>query len=239
MPSFLSFPFLRFPFFSSLFCMPSFLSFPFLRFPFFSPLFSPLIVPFPQRLGSLSYFAGAEKKDDRVLVPDLGSLTSIYDRSLHLPPISFLFPFSLLILNPFRFPLLGLANCSHSQPFSFSFVRARELFYYLKGGRVDYGEEHSNAYGHSQFGRLYEPGFISYLSPFYDLNYYLKTFASIALAARQPLSSDPKWYLQDTILNGMKTIPFTLLAILPERRSFEYSSKCSPTRLGKHRVQWL
>ncbi|KAJ8574282.1 hypothetical protein K7X08_026087 [Anisodus acutangulus] len=32
-----------------------------------------------QRLGGLSYFAGAEKKDDRVLVPDLGSLTSIYD----------------------------------------------------------------------------------------------------------------------------------------------------------------
>jgi len=33
-----------------------------------------------QRLGGLSYFAGAEKKDDRVLVPDLGSLTSIHDR---------------------------------------------------------------------------------------------------------------------------------------------------------------
>ncbi|GFY91406.1 alpha/beta-Hydrolases superfamily protein [Actinidia rufa] len=32
------------------------------------------------RLGSLSYFAGAEKKDERVLVPDLGSLTSVYDR---------------------------------------------------------------------------------------------------------------------------------------------------------------
>ncbi|KAF2301636.1 hypothetical protein GH714_028439 [Hevea brasiliensis] len=30
-------------------------------------------------LGGLSYFAGAEK-DDKVLVPDLGSLTSIYDR---------------------------------------------------------------------------------------------------------------------------------------------------------------
>lgn len=28
----------------------------------------------------MSYFAGAEKKDERVLVPDLGSLTSIYDR---------------------------------------------------------------------------------------------------------------------------------------------------------------
>ncbi|KAJ6721898.1 ALPHA/BETA-HYDROLASES SUPERFAMILY PROTEIN [Salix viminalis] len=67
------------------------------------------------RLGGLSYFAGAEEKDERVLVPDLGSLTSIYDR-------------------------------------------ARELFYYLKGGQVDYGEEHSKAYGHSQFGRTYEQG---------------------------------------------------------------------------------
>ncbi|XP_039055372.1 lipase-like [Hibiscus syriacus] len=67
------------------------------------------------KFGSVSYFAGAEKKDERVLVPDLGSLTSIYDR-------------------------------------------ARELFYYLKGGRVDYGEEHSKASGHSQFGRLYEQG---------------------------------------------------------------------------------
>lgn len=33
------------------------------------------------------------------------------------------------------------------------------MFYYLKGGRVDYGEEHSNTYGHSQFGRVYERGF--------------------------------------------------------------------------------
>ncbi|KAL5543306.1 hypothetical protein UlMin_011016, partial [Ulmus minor] len=36
------------------------------------------------RLGGLSYFAGAEKKDERVLVPDLGSLTSIYDRAWEL-----------------------------------------------------------------------------------------------------------------------------------------------------------
>uniref|UniRef100_J3NEJ9 Uncharacterized protein n=1 Tax=Oryza brachyantha TaxID=4533 RepID=J3NEJ9_ORYBR len=33
-----------------------------------------------QRLVGLSYFAGAEKKDDCVLVPDLGSLTCIHDR---------------------------------------------------------------------------------------------------------------------------------------------------------------
>jgi len=39
-----------------------------------------LIALIEQRLGGLSYFGGAEKKDERVLVPDLGSLTSIYDR---------------------------------------------------------------------------------------------------------------------------------------------------------------
>jgi len=39
--------------------------------------------------------------------------------------------------------------------------RARELFYYLKGGEVDYGEEHSKACGHPQFGRIYEQGFCS------------------------------------------------------------------------------
>uniref|UniRef100_A0A804N3L6 Glutathione S-transferase family protein n=2 Tax=Zea mays TaxID=4577 RepID=A0A804N3L6_MAIZE len=57
----------------------------------------------------------AKKKDDRVLVTDLGSLTSIHDR-------------------------------------------ARELFYYLKGAQVDYGEEHSKACGHNRFGRIYHIG---------------------------------------------------------------------------------
>ena len=36
--------------------------------------------------------------------------------------------------------------------------RARELFYYLKGGQVDYGEEHSRMCGHSQFGKNYGKG---------------------------------------------------------------------------------
>ncbi|KAL5583218.1 hypothetical protein UlMin_015660 [Ulmus minor] len=61
----------------------------------------------------VSDFSGAEKKDERVLMPDLGSLTSIYNG-------------------------------------------AQELFYYLKGGKVDYGEEHSKACGHSQFGHYPE-----------------------------------------------------------------------------------
>ncbi|CAL5075929.1 unnamed protein product [Urochloa decumbens] len=67
------------------------------------------------RLGGLSYFAGAEEKDARVLVPDLGALTSVHDR-------------------------------------------ARELFYYLKGGRVDYGESHSAEHSHARFGRTYARG---------------------------------------------------------------------------------
>ncbi|CAN6165905.1 unnamed protein product [Urochloa humidicola] len=67
------------------------------------------------RLGGLSYFAGAEEKDDHVLVPNLGALTSVHDR-------------------------------------------ARELFYYLKGGRVDYGEAHSTEHNHARYGRTYTHG---------------------------------------------------------------------------------
>ncbi|CAG8511807.1 6100_t:CDS:2, partial [Scutellospora calospora] len=35
--------------------------------------------------------------------------------------------------------------------------RAVEMFYQIKGGRVDYGKEHAQEYGHSRFGREY-PG---------------------------------------------------------------------------------
>jgi hypothetical protein len=68
-----------------------------------------------QKLGSLSYWGGAEQRYDRILVPDLGALTSIHDR-------------------------------------------ACLLFYYLKGGTVDYGLKRSQQFGHSRFGRTYEQG---------------------------------------------------------------------------------
>ncbi|RWW81118.1 hypothetical protein BHE74_00010516, partial [Ensete ventricosum] len=48
-----------------------------------------------------------------------------------------------------RMPFLG---CSIMR------ALARELFYYLKGGQVDYGEEHSLQFGHLQFGKIYEQG---------------------------------------------------------------------------------
>ncbi|CAI6002798.1 unnamed protein product [Closterium sp. NIES-64] len=67
------------------------------------------------KFGGISYFGGAEYRHDKVLVPDLGSLTSIHDR-------------------------------------------ARDLFYYLKGGTVDYGVEHSAACGHDRFGKTYAQG---------------------------------------------------------------------------------
>ncbi|XP_024533504.1 uncharacterized protein LOC9636773 isoform X2 [Selaginella moellendorffii] len=73
------------------------------------------------KLGTISYWAGAEKKYGRVLVPDLGSLTILV--------------------------------------FLFFFVSsACELFYFLKGGTVDYGASHSSEYGHARFGRTFEQG---------------------------------------------------------------------------------
>ena len=33
--------------------------------------------------------------------------------------------------------------------------RACEIFYQIKGGRVDYGEKHAQTFGHARFGRTY------------------------------------------------------------------------------------
>lgn len=38
-------------------------------------------------------------------------------------------------------------------PFSSNWDRACEMYAYLKGGRVDYGEAHSRAHGHARYGR--------------------------------------------------------------------------------------
>ncbi len=42
-------------------------------------------------------------------------------------------------------------------PFSSNWDRACELYAFIKGGTVDYGEEHSRKHGHARFGRTY-PG---------------------------------------------------------------------------------
>ncbi|OEK91391.1 hypothetical protein AST07_08270 [Staphylococcus saprophyticus] len=39
--------------------------------------------------------------------------------------------------------------------FSSNHDRATELYYYIKGGRVDYGQAHAEKYGHDRYGRTY------------------------------------------------------------------------------------
>ncbi|XP_074274410.1 uncharacterized protein LOC141598609 [Silene latifolia] len=120
------------------------------------------------RLGGLSYFAGAEKKDEKVLVPDLGSLTSIYDR-------------------------------------------ARELFYYLKGGQVDYGEEHSKACGHSQFGTVYKQGNYPQWDEDHPIHFVGHSAGAQVVRVLQQMLADkafkgyetnPNWVLSITSLSG-------------------------------------
>eukprot|EP00127_Corallochytrium_limacisporum_P002829 Clim_evm8s142 gene=Clim_evmTU8s142 len=41
-------------------------------------------------------------------------------------------------------------------PISSSYDRARELFYQIKGGTVDYGADHGTRFGHARFGKTYE-----------------------------------------------------------------------------------
>lgn len=45
-------------------------------------------------------------------------------------------------------------------PVSSNYDRALELYYYIKGGIVDYGAAHAKKYGHNRFGRTY-PGIYS------------------------------------------------------------------------------
>lgn len=53
--------------------------------------------------------------------------------------------------------LLGKgAVVAQLSPYASSHDRAVELFYTLKGGRADYGEEHSCRFGHARFGRCFD-----------------------------------------------------------------------------------
>ncbi|CAA6654193.1 unnamed protein product [Spirodela intermedia] len=161
------------------------------------------------RLGSLSYFGGAEKKDDRVLVPDLGSLTSVHDR-------------------------------------------ARELFYYLKGGRVDFGEEHSRACGHRRFGRVYEQGhypewdehhpahFVGHSAGVQVVRVLQKMLADKAFEGYESTSED--WVLSVTSLSGALngTTRTYMDGMMPEDwKSVKLVSLLQLCRLGCIVYEWL
>ncbi|CAA7388670.1 unnamed protein product [Spirodela intermedia] len=161
------------------------------------------------RLGSLSYFGGAEKKDDRVLVPDLGPLTSVHDR-------------------------------------------ARELFYYLKGGRVDFGEEHSRACGHRRFGRVYEQGhypewdehhpahFVGHSAGVQVVRVLQQMLADKAFEGYESTSED--WVLSVTSLSGALngTTRTYMDGMMPEDwKSVKLVSLLQLCRLGCIVYEWL
>ncbi|KAH7428067.1 hypothetical protein KP509_10G074100 [Ceratopteris richardii] len=124
-----------------------------------------------QKMGKLSYWAGAEEKDDRILVPDLGPLTSIHDR-------------------------------------------ARELFYFLKGGRVDYGLQHSLSAGHCRYGRLYKSGHYEKWNDHHPVHFVCHSAGAQVVRVLQQMLADKKfegyeestnadWILSLTSLSGV------------------------------------
>ena len=50
--------------------------------------------------------------------------------------------------------------------------RACELFYALKGGRIDYGEEHAASHGHARYGREYACGLWEQWSPEHPAHFF-------------------------------------------------------------------
>ncbi|KAL8161627.1 hypothetical protein V2J09_013116 [Rumex salicifolius] len=171
------------------------------------------------RMGSLQYFGGAENKYERVLVPDLGSLTSIYDR-------------------------------------------ARELFYYLKGGLVDYGDDHSKACGHSQFGKFYEQVIlyewcdIPWLKYYYSFgfdhfnmsrkNMGLRALLDCLLGKSGPFASGD-WILPDLTLQGttqlnhqLRSFPNTYYSSYATKRTMKIFGVTLPSSvLGIHPLLFL
>lgn len=160
------------------------------------------------RLGCLSYFAGAENKDEHVLVPDLGSLTSIYDR-------------------------------------------ARELFYYLKGGQVDFGEEHSTIYGHSRFGKTYEQGNYPQWDEHHPIHFVGHSAGAQVVRLLQQMLADKafdghdtseNWVLSLTSLSGALngTTRAYLDGMQPEDgKSMQSVSLLQLCRLGVITYDWL
>ncbi|GER56023.1 alpha/beta-Hydrolases superfamily protein, partial [Striga asiatica] len=89
---------------------------------------------------------------------------------------------------------------------------ARELFYYLKGGQVDYGEEHSKSCGHSQFGRIYEQGHYPEWDEDHPIHFVGHSAGAQVVRVLQQMLADkafkgyenssPNWVLSITSLSG-------------------------------------
>lgn len=162
------------------------------------------------KMGKLSYWAGAETKDDQILVPDLGPLTSIHDR-------------------------------------------ARELFYFLKGGRVDYGLEHSLTCGHQRYGRVYDTGHYAKWDEHHPVHFVCHSTGAQVVRVLQQMLADKKfegyeestnadWVLSLTSLSGVLngSTRIYLDGINPEDgRSLTFISLLQLLRVGVVIYEWL
>ncbi|CAN1320798.1 lip [Linum perenne] len=130
--------------------------------------------------------------------------------------------------------------------------RARELFYYLKGGRVDYGEEHSKACGHSQFGRTYEQGNYPEWDEDHPIHFVGHSAGAQVVRVLQQMLADKSfkgyentsenWVLSITSLSGAfnGTTRTYLDGILPEDgKSLKPISLLQICRLGVIVYDWL
>ncbi|MCO5569728.1 hypothetical protein L7F22_023443 [Adiantum nelumboides] len=162
------------------------------------------------KMGKLSYWAGAEKRDSGILVPDLGPLTSIHDR-------------------------------------------ARELFYFLKGGRVDYESEHSRMCGHCRYGRVYESGNYEKWDEHHPVHFVCHSTGAQVVRVLQQMLADKKfegyeertnadWILSLTSLSGVLNGSTRILldGINPEDgRSLTGISLLQLLRVGVVIYEWL
>ncbi|KAK1277289.1 hypothetical protein QJS04_geneDACA017793 [Acorus gramineus] len=131
-------------------------------------------------------------------------------------------------------------------------IGARELFYYLKGGRVDYGEEHSKIYGHSRFGRVYDKGHYPEWDEQHPIHFVGHSAgAQVARLLQQMLAdkafegydnTNENWVLSLTSLSGALngTTRTYLDGMQPEDgRSLKHVSLLQLCRLGVIVYDWL
>ncbi|KAF8323289.1 alpha/beta-hydrolase [Clavulina sp. PMI_390] len=83
-------------------------------------------------------------------------------------------------------------------PVSSMFDRACELYYAIKGGRVDYGEQHARLYGHlievshkkARYGRNYEQGLYPSWSPEHPIHFVAHSLGGTTVTVMQILIAE-------------------------------------------------
>ncbi|RKP10057.1 Alpha/Beta hydrolase protein [Thamnocephalis sphaerospora] len=83
--------------------------------------------------------------------------------------------------------------------------RACEIYYQLKGGTVDYGEEHAAKYGHARYGRSYQ-GLYPQWSPEKPLHFIGHSLGGNTLLGLQVLLANRHFYPRSTLPSMMLSL---------------------------------